>query len=585
MYNSGGYSSTPGYAPPSYTPAPAGRGDQWSPNFAAGGYNSAYGKREAAPSAYGTPTMASKRSRVDESPAAPSKTLHIRNLPLDATEADLRGACSPFGPVEKVLILSGKKQGFVQMADITSATAVLNYYATNQAMIRTRPVYLQYSRRQEISSSSSSSRDSGDEPPNHILMVSVENVMYPITIDIMHQIFSKYGEVQKIILFNKSGFQALVQFGDLGSAVNARNSLQRQNIYSGCCTLNISFSTFPSITVKYNNDRSRDFTNPALPTGPNPSYGGAGGGYGGSPSYGGLAPAAVGWGASPYGMPGMPPVASGSKVLICSNFDPEQITPDIIFTLFGVYGDVIRVKILYTKRDTALIQFRDHDQAQTALTHLRHGISLWGRELKINFSKHSEISMPREEQTSEGGKVFTQDYTRDPRHRYKHAGSKNFQHICPVSRTLHLSNISGTATESQLVSMFTTYGSVTAFKFFENNHRMGLVEMSNQEEAILALIGLHCTEMDEGELRISFSKSTISYDHPSASVYVGGRKVGAEGLPTGAPTGAPTDVAPEEDGEGDAAAAAVVDVVADPSDGDEGGKAAATGAVEEEEML
>ena len=31
----------------------------------------------------------------------------------------------------------------------------------------------------------------------------------------------------------------------------------------------------------------------------------------------------------------------------------------------GVYGDVIRVKILYNKRDSALIQFKEAQQTQT----------------------------------------------------------------------------------------------------------------------------------------------------------------------------------------------------------------------------
>ena len=31
----------------------------------------------------------------------------------------------------------------------------------------------------------------------------------------------------------------------------------------------------------------------------------------------------------------------------------------------GVYGDVVRVKILYNKRDSALIQFKEPQHAQT----------------------------------------------------------------------------------------------------------------------------------------------------------------------------------------------------------------------------
>ena len=40
-----------------------------------------------------------------------------------------------------------------------------------------------------------------------------------------------------------------------------------QNIYNGCCTLRIDFSKLASLNVKYNNDKSRDYTNPGLPTG------------------------------------------------------------------------------------------------------------------------------------------------------------------------------------------------------------------------------------------------------------------------------------------------------------------------------
>ena len=34
----------------------------------------------------------------------------------------------------------------------------------------------------------------------------------------------------------------------------------------------------------------------------------------------------------------------------------------------GVYGDVVRVKILYNKRDSALIQFKEPQHAQTGMS-------------------------------------------------------------------------------------------------------------------------------------------------------------------------------------------------------------------------
>lgn len=50
-------------------------------------------------------------------------------------------------------------------------------------------------------------------------------------------------------------------------------------------------------------------------------------------------------------------------VVQVANF-PEQIAnPDALFTLFGVYGDILKVKIMFNRRDNALMQFKAYDQA------------------------------------------------------------------------------------------------------------------------------------------------------------------------------------------------------------------------------
>ena len=76
------------------------------------------------------------------------------------------------------------------------------------------------------------------------------------------------GTITKLVIFNKQGKeQALVQFERAEDAATAMERFQGKNIYSGCNTLNIQYSNLPDITVKYNNDRSYDFTNPSLPAG------------------------------------------------------------------------------------------------------------------------------------------------------------------------------------------------------------------------------------------------------------------------------------------------------------------------------
>ena len=69
---------------------------------------------------------------------------------------------------------------------------------------------------------------------------------------------------------------------------------------------------------------------------------------------GGMGAAAMGTGMGLMG--GMPMRQQGGCVLIVSNLEETRVTPDVLFTLFGVYGDVLRVKILFNKKDTALIQ-------------------------------------------------------------------------------------------------------------------------------------------------------------------------------------------------------------------------------------
>jgi len=377
------------------------------------------------------------------------------------------------------------------------------------------------------------------EQANHVLLVTVLNMLYPVGIEVLHRIFSKYGTILKIVIFQKSaGFQALIQFSDVASASAARTELDGQNIYSNCCTLRIQFSTLQNLTVKYNNEKSRDFTNLSLPPGPSDqqtvpqpvAYTDPTTGLYATPELA-TAIAAQAGAYNQYqslysgmqamqgmpSVPGMPlgyttgipavPASTNSPVVIVSGLEPSRITCDALFTLFGVYGDVQRVKILFNKQDTALIQFTDGMQAQTAISNL-NGVPLHNNILRVNFSKHNYIQLPKPEQ--EQGAELTKDYAGSPLHRYKQPGSKNFQHICPPATVLHISNIPDLVQEEELRQLFATYGTVVGFKFLTTAKRMALLQMSTLQEAIEALIGCHNYPIAQGmNLRVSFSKNTI----------------------------------------------------------------------------
>ncbi|KAM7524325.1 hypothetical protein LguiA_014227 [Lonicera macranthoides] len=79
-----------------------------------------------------------------------------------------------------------------------------------------------------------------EDESNRTLVVTIHHMFYPITVNVLHQVFSPHGIVEKIITIPKSdGFQAHIQFQSHHIAVTTRNTLHGRNIYDGCCQLDI----------------------------------------------------------------------------------------------------------------------------------------------------------------------------------------------------------------------------------------------------------------------------------------------------------------------------------------------------------
>ncbi|XP_057546786.1 polypyrimidine tract-binding protein homolog 2-like [Amaranthus tricolor] len=149
------------------------------------------------------------------------------------------------------------------------------------------------------------------EPESNVLLASIENMQYAVTLDVLHTVFSAFGVVQKIAMFDKNGgLQALIQYPDVQTAVVAKESLEGHCIYDGgFCKLHLSYSRHTDLSIKVNNDRSRDYTvplhaviQPAVPGPPAQMPGAANG-----PPYIGAQypgpPSSGGWAATPQPPP------------------------------------------------------------------------------------------------------------------------------------------------------------------------------------------------------------------------------------------------------------------------------------------
>ncbi|XP_014624503.1 polypyrimidine tract-binding protein homolog 3-like isoform X1 [Glycine soja] len=444
--------------------------------------------------------------------AEPSKVIHVRNVGHEISENDLLQLFQPFGVITKLVMLRAKNQALLQMQDIPSAVNALQFYANVQPSIRGRNVYVQFSSHQELTTmdqnqareDESAVGNSLDAQPNRILLVTVHHMLYPITADVLHQVFSPHGFVEKIVTFQKSaGFQALIQYQSRQSAVTARSTLQGRNIYDGCCQLDIQFSNLDELQVNYNNDRSRDFTNPNLPTeqkgrSSQPGYGDAAGMYSGARAGGFSQMANAAAIAAAFGG-GLPPGITGTNercTVLVANLNPDRIDEDKLFNLFSIYGNIVRIKLLRNKPDHALIQMGDGFQAELAV-HFLKGAMLFGKRLEVNYSKHANITQGAD----------THEYVNSNLNRFNRNAAKNYRYCCSPTKMVHLSTLPQDITEEEVVSLLEEHGTIVNSKVFEmNGKKQALVQFETEEQATEALVCKHASPLSGSVVRISFSQ-------------------------------------------------------------------------------
>jgi len=378
------------------------------------------------------------------------------------------------------------------MASVDSAAAVLQNLEFGQPSIRSKEVYFQYSSRQSISSSGGGGMAGGmaggmlgatEGEPNSILLISITNVTLPVTMDNVLAVCKPYGQVLKIITFTKGvDFQALVQMASAEQASQARMFLDAKDMFQGCCHLGVTFSKRTNLVVKQNNHKSRDFTmNGGMPD-PNSFQ----------------QDFSEGQMAMPLGGVG----GGGSPVVLANRMNADMINPDVLFTLFGVFGDVTRIKILYNKRDTAMIQFRDPQQAAHAVQYL-NGCTLYGSVMSVASSKAMEVKLPRGDE--EDGQELTKDFTGSDLHRFKRKSFVNLKNVNGPSQVLHVANLHDDCTEEELRSTFSQNYPVAAVEFFKSTRKMAYVCMQSTDDAVATLIAMHNFPLGGYSIRVSFS--------------------------------------------------------------------------------
>jgi RNA recognition motif-containing protein len=93
--------------------------------------------------------------------------------------------------------------------------------------------------------------------------VTITKLKYPVNADVLFAVFNKYGEVLRIIIFDKDrSQQALIEMGDTAQATKAKDAVNGQHIYSASNLMTMQFSTRNKLSVSGQSAKARDFTRP-----------------------------------------------------------------------------------------------------------------------------------------------------------------------------------------------------------------------------------------------------------------------------------------------------------------------------------
>ena len=193
----------------------------------------------------------------------PVRVVHFRNLSDDTTQDDLLKCTKPYGRVEKTIILKQKHQAMLQFARLEDAQGFVEYYTTHPLHINRRPIYVGYSRHDELA----------PDKCNRILLVTFMNPNHRvmkqyflgmITPDFVQQLFSQFGPIEKVIVMSKAaGIQSLVQFANINNAISAKSSFCGYTfcpaIQFGTFTIDIQYSNLTELNIPQITPRAKDF--------------------------------------------------------------------------------------------------------------------------------------------------------------------------------------------------------------------------------------------------------------------------------------------------------------------------------------
>uniref|UniRef100_A0A8C9EGJ0 Heterogeneous nuclear ribonucleoprotein L like n=1 Tax=Pavo cristatus TaxID=9049 RepID=A0A8C9EGJ0_PAVCR len=431
-----------------------------------------------------TPDAGGSHHKVSVSPV-----VHVRGLCESVVEADLVEALEKFGTICYVMMMPFKRQALVEFEKVESAKKCVTFAADEPVYIAGQQAFFNYSTSKRITRPGNTDDPSGG---NKVLLLSIQNPLYPITVDVLYTVCNPVGKVQRIVIFKRNGIQAM----------KAKAALNGADIYAGCCTLKIEYARPTRLNVIRNDNDSWDYTKPYLgrrdfkclhlligshgPLLPLPSR------YRmGSRDTPELVAYPLPQASSSYMHGGNP---SGSVVMV-SGLHQLKMNCSRVFNLFCLYGNIEKVKFMKTIPGTALVEMGDEYAVERAVTHLNN-VKLFGKRLNVCVSKQHSV-VPSQIFELEDGTSSYKDFAMSKNNRFTSAGQASKNIIQPPSCVLHYYNVPLCVTEETFVKLCEDHEvlSFIKYKVFDPKPSAktlsGLLEWECKTDAVEALTVLN----------------------------------------------------------------------------------------------
>ncbi|KAG2467052.1 HNRLL protein, partial [Polypterus senegalus] len=167
-------------------------------------------KDKAAATASTSPGATPAHDKAEsKSTIIPSPVVHVRGLCEAVVEADLVEALKRFGKICYVMIMPFKRQALVEFEQIESAERLVSFSAKHPVYIVGQQAFFNFSTSQRITRPTNADNPNSG---NKVLLLSIQNPLYPITTDILYTVCNPIGNVLRIVIFKRNGIQAMVEY-------------------------------------------------------------------------------------------------------------------------------------------------------------------------------------------------------------------------------------------------------------------------------------------------------------------------------------------------------------------------------------